>query len=992
MVWTKKAMLWLGGEGEIPLTVYNSDKSKICVFIAETSGPMIHGRISFVTETHTNDGLPHTLEHLVFMGSQLYPYKGMLDLIANRCLASGTNAYTYPDHTAYELHTAGSSGFLKLLPVFLDHLLHPTLTQSQYDTEVHHINGEGKNSGVTYCEVQALDGGMDFLLEKKRRELFYPAESGYCVMAGGTLSGIRELCSLKRVKDFHKDFYHLSNMYITVCGNINNHHELLDVFTSIENERQNLDAIPQQFDTPFQTLLPPLTESKTARIVCPSDNDASGMVEMSWHGPPGSDFKKTQALTILCDYIADYSSSSLSKNFVDGKFCTSVSFYLKVQRYCEIVASFEGVPVAKLDEISDRFEKTVVDHKLPVAFNVMQIGFVLDQQIQHFHLKLENRSTSLIFAAVSSHQLFGREEDPDYTVFLKRCLDQADVLEQLKNEAPEFWHDLFTEFFVDKKYVCVMAEPSREKADEDEKMEKARIQEQIITIGGEEGLKKQKKRLDDAIAENTRKHPWSAELDDLSVHNWEEFDIINVSTSTNVAQQPDDFVSKFPFTAALHDLKSKFFEATIVIDTGGIRVEDRHFLLLWFELMYISPALVGEDVLNYKEVAKLSRVLASRTISVGFIGEGAYDRFVALRLRTAVDSVSNLAKWADIFLNGVYLDKVQVLVAARNLVNNAAERKQDGSEVCTFLDACSSYPPGETAHFCSDLGLERLHQGVVEALESGNFRPVLARLREIRRHMLAAPMNVHFSGDPSRIRLSTGPSSAAEDMAAQWAFFRQEPVHQPLECPADYGVSEAQFGQSRAIVVRGADTAFWIQKTRFDDDWNGPSTMSTLLLAQYLQQCEGPLWNAVRGPGYAYGVNLDVLPDRKALSLDLYRCSELIKAYQQTRATTLAVLNLDRLDTNLLESAKRSLIFNLISRESTVELRVNSAILATIRSVGNNFTRDFCYKIWYAKAEDVLAIGSPPIRRLFDPKQSFRSIALNPSRVAELREHFPEQK
>lgn len=46
------------------------------------------------TEAHDDDGLPHTLEHLIFLGSEDYPYKGVLDLVANRCLASGTNAWT----------------------------------------------------------------------------------------------------------------------------------------------------------------------------------------------------------------------------------------------------------------------------------------------------------------------------------------------------------------------------------------------------------------------------------------------------------------------------------------------------------------------------------------------------------------------------------------------------------------------------------------------------------------------------------------------------------------------------------------------------------------------------------------------------------------------------------------------------------------------------------------------------------------------------------
>ena len=52
----------------------------------------------------------------------------MLDLLANRCLAQGTNAWTDVDHTCYTVTTAGQEGFLNLLPIYLDHILYPTLT------------------------------------------------------------------------------------------------------------------------------------------------------------------------------------------------------------------------------------------------------------------------------------------------------------------------------------------------------------------------------------------------------------------------------------------------------------------------------------------------------------------------------------------------------------------------------------------------------------------------------------------------------------------------------------------------------------------------------------------------------------------------------------------------------------------------------------------------------------------------------------------------
>lgn len=85
-----------------------------CVFVA--------------TEAFDDDGLPHTLEHLIFLGSEQYPYKGVLDLLANRCLASGTNAWTDTDHTCYTMETAGSDGFLALMPIFLEHILYPILS------------------------------------------------------------------------------------------------------------------------------------------------------------------------------------------------------------------------------------------------------------------------------------------------------------------------------------------------------------------------------------------------------------------------------------------------------------------------------------------------------------------------------------------------------------------------------------------------------------------------------------------------------------------------------------------------------------------------------------------------------------------------------------------------------------------------------------------------------------------------------------------------
>lgn len=110
---------------------YRDEETGLTVAFVDAEGPVVNGHFVVSTETHDDDGLPHTLEHLIFFGgSEKYPYKGVLNLLANRCLASGTNCFTNVDLTYFTLNTVGSEGFLNILPVVLDHILYPTLSVS----------------------------------------------------------------------------------------------------------------------------------------------------------------------------------------------------------------------------------------------------------------------------------------------------------------------------------------------------------------------------------------------------------------------------------------------------------------------------------------------------------------------------------------------------------------------------------------------------------------------------------------------------------------------------------------------------------------------------------------------------------------------------------------------------------------------------------------------------------------------------------------------
>lgn len=152
------SLLCVVGDGDVNIDtkVQHPSSMDILLLVQRVSG---HRHLSVVALTllslvvFNDSGCPHTLEQcvtlsayevltnfgtcsLVFMGSEKYPYKGIIDHLANRGFSNGTNAWTDNDHTAYTVSTAGEQGFLQLLPIYINHILYPTLTKAGFITEV----------------------------------------------------------------------------------------------------------------------------------------------------------------------------------------------------------------------------------------------------------------------------------------------------------------------------------------------------------------------------------------------------------------------------------------------------------------------------------------------------------------------------------------------------------------------------------------------------------------------------------------------------------------------------------------------------------------------------------------------------------------------------------------------------------------------------------------------------------------------------------------
>ena len=70
--------------GYVPIEVWRSPQG-VRVVNVQVEGPLVNSYIVIPTECLSDNGLPHTLEHLVFLGSEDFPYKGFVRVRVRAC-------------------------------------------------------------------------------------------------------------------------------------------------------------------------------------------------------------------------------------------------------------------------------------------------------------------------------------------------------------------------------------------------------------------------------------------------------------------------------------------------------------------------------------------------------------------------------------------------------------------------------------------------------------------------------------------------------------------------------------------------------------------------------------------------------------------------------------------------------------------------------------------------------------------------------------------
>lgn len=181
--------------------------------------------VGFRTPPENSTGVPHILEHSVLCGSKNFPVKDPFVELAKGSLNTFLNAMTYPDKTVYPVASCNDKDFQNLMHIYMDAVFYPNIYQHDeifrqegWSYQLESEEDELKYNGVVYNEMKGAFSSPEGVLDRVVLNTLFP-DNTYANESGGDPDVIPEL-TYEQFLDFHKKYYHPSNSYIYLYGNM----------------------------------------------------------------------------------------------------------------------------------------------------------------------------------------------------------------------------------------------------------------------------------------------------------------------------------------------------------------------------------------------------------------------------------------------------------------------------------------------------------------------------------------------------------------------------------------------------------------------------------------------------------------------------------------------------------------------------------------------------------------------------------------------------
>lgn len=432
------------------------------------------------------------------------------------------------------------------------------------------------------------------------------------------------------------------------------------------------------------------------------------------------------------------------------------------------------------------------------------------------------------------------------------------------------------------------------------------------------------------------------------------------------------------------------------LSTDSVPVELRPYLLILLELFTESPILRDGKLIPYEEVvAELEADTVESGTRIGLeqnsrFSCGPYSNTISIMLQVEPHKYAKGASWMSEIINKTQFTVNRIRVTAAKMVNDVAQAKRNGNATARALIKAIFYKDGTNMKVVQMMKQYKFLSALLEKLEKPDeAQKIIEDLEKVR--------GIITRGDSVALHVATNWSKLSEsgmDLLTPWKTLVKEPqaVVDQLKIIPDYKLMDYNGIASHGVILGMGcvESSFLFQAAPAINNFTDPDLPALMLFLQYLLQLEGPLWRQIRGAGLAYGYSITPRPNEGLLYLSLYRATNVFGAYKETKNIIEAQLQEDAVwDEILLESARSSLIFEVIEREKSVGDVVVQALLYTFKNTSVEYNKNLVQKINSVKKEELARVGQKYVAPLFSSKAK-TSIVCHPDKCNDIAAAFEQ--
>lgn len=978
-----------------------SKRTGLQITYVNQPSPVVNGYFAVATEIADDSGSPHTLEHLVFMGSHKYPYKGLLDSLGNRFFSS-TNAWTAVDQTVYTLTTAGWEGFKTLLTIYLDHLFNPTLTDEACLTEVYHIDGKGKEKGVVFNEMQGIENQSWFLTYNQLQKTLYSESSGYSSETGGLTSELRSLTN-DQIREFHKSMYRPDNLCVVITGSVDEA-ELLQIMNDFDNQLTPAPIEPNKrpfIDSKHDL---PLTEYITQRVEFPDKDESMGELILGWIGPESDKALDNLGVDMVGSYFTDSPISLFNKNLVEieDPMATDVDYGTDDFVCTGLNFTIGGVPTERLEEVDAKVKELIAQHAKEENFDLVYMQQIVHQQMLKFVANTERSSSTFSNVAILEF-IYGKAGGSD----LEKWTKDLHEFEILGTWTAKKWCDLIQKYYVDNKCATILGVPSASLNKATKKQNKERSKA-IKEKYGEKGLAELGEKLEKAQAKNDSPIPdevliqfGKPDPSKIEFISTKSYSAGTNSSDSSIYVEGDEFAQLIekdgsdllPMHLHFEEFKSRFVTVHLLMPTTHVPDKLLSYFSLVEEIFSLSIKRPDGTYIPYEKViSDINNDLIEFQLDNGL--ENQFVELASVRIKFEASNYERAIQWLIDVLKYSVFEESRLRVMVEKIINSLPDKKRN-SELMMYSSEYRTIFNSSSLRKAQDLiQTEQFYRDLLQKLDDGKFAEIEAELEQFKKSLFnVANMNAFVVGGCSGLEK---PVSAWNDFSLAFSNEENVPPFTLEKLPRAFQfkteVGEKCSKQAHLVSTSASETTHLISLTPIPTNYLDDDIFKIALANEFLGGVEGPFWRGIRGTGLAYGANIRSIVESGYLSFSIYRGADAQQAWATGKKIiedyTTGALEIDQIS---LENSIAAIVNELANAESNAyDASINKIVDNLFKKRGSTYLSYFLKKLNGFTSEDVVYIMKKYFVPLFQAETSVIFCCLPTETLPEFSEFLTE--